>query len=474
MERQSALRARRRRVPGHRPCRSSTTSRRSSTALDSPSELPVAPRRERGRRAGGAGRAPAARARQPAGGARGARRHDLLLAHATHIGHPRFWGYVCGSQAPIGALADLLAASVNQNVGGYPLGPMAAEIERQTVRWIAELLGYPSDAGGLLVSGGNMANFIGFLAARRAQARGRRRVPTAPATSASPRTAPQRRTRGCRRPPTSSASARRRCGGSRRTPSSGSEVDALRDAIAADRAAGARPFLVIGTAGSVSTGAVDPLARAGGGLRRRGALVPRRRCVRRLRGLPARGVRGSEGARARRLGRRRPAQVAVRPGRGRLRAGPGRAGAPRRLQLPPALLPPARGHQLLRVRATELTRLQGAQGLARAPPGWAERLRGDDRARTAGSRACCTTSPTPTPSWRPGRTRSASPPSATRRRAPARRRSIGSTRSCVDRLQAGGEAFVSNAIMDGRYCLRGCASSTSAPPRPTSGRCRRS
>src|SRR5262245_35390009 len=63
---------------------------------------------------------------------------DLLLRYSTHIGHPRFLGYVCGSQAPIGALADLLAAAVNPNVGGYPLGPVAAEIERQTVQWLAE------------------------------------------------------------------------------------------------------------------------------------------------------------------------------------------------------------------------------------------------------------------------------------------------------------------------------------------------
>ena len=92
----------------------------------------------------------------------------LLLDHSLFIGHPRFWGYVVGAPAPIGALGDLLAAAVNPNVGGWPLGPLAAELELQTVRWLAELLGYPADCGGLLVSGGNMANFVGFLAARRA------------------------------------------------------------------------------------------------------------------------------------------------------------------------------------------------------------------------------------------------------------------------------------------------------------------
>ena len=52
-------------------------------------------------------------------------------------------------------------------VRGRALPPMASEIEAQTVQWIAELIGYPADCGGLLVSGGNMANFVGFPAARR-------------------------------------------------------------------------------------------------------------------------------------------------------------------------------------------------------------------------------------------------------------------------------------------------------------------
>src|SRR5215212_9956566 len=95
---------------------------------------------------------------------------DLLLRHSLFNGHPRFFGYITSSPAPIGALGDLLAASINQNVGAWRLSPMATEIEAQTVRWIAELIGFPTDAGGLLVSGGNMANFVGFLAARAAAA----------------------------------------------------------------------------------------------------------------------------------------------------------------------------------------------------------------------------------------------------------------------------------------------------------------
>src|SRR5713226_8818187 len=95
---------------------------------------------------------------------------DLLFANSTFNGHPRFLGVITSSPAPIGALGELLAASVNPNMGGWIGGPMANEIEAQTVRWIAELIGYPTDCGGLLVSGGNMGNFVGFLAARKAKA----------------------------------------------------------------------------------------------------------------------------------------------------------------------------------------------------------------------------------------------------------------------------------------------------------------
>jgi aromatic-L-amino-acid decarboxylase len=92
---------------------------------------------------------------------------QLLFEHSLFNGHPRFWGYITSSATPIGALSDLLAASVNPNVGAFVLSPVATEIERQAVRWLAELIGYESTCGGLFVSGGNMANLVGFLAARK-------------------------------------------------------------------------------------------------------------------------------------------------------------------------------------------------------------------------------------------------------------------------------------------------------------------
>ncbi len=95
---------------------------------------------------------------------------DLLFNHSLLNGHPKFFGYITSSPTPIGALADLLASAVNPNVGANVLSPMATAIEKQTVKWLAEFIGVSSTYGGLLVSGGNMANLTGFLAARTTKA----------------------------------------------------------------------------------------------------------------------------------------------------------------------------------------------------------------------------------------------------------------------------------------------------------------
>jgi aromatic-L-amino-acid decarboxylase len=98
------------------------------------------------------------------------RAYDLLLNHSLLNGHPKFFGYITSSPTQIGALADLLAAAINPNVGANILSPMATAIEKQTVKWLAELIGVSPTYGGILVSGGNMANLTAFLAARSAKA----------------------------------------------------------------------------------------------------------------------------------------------------------------------------------------------------------------------------------------------------------------------------------------------------------------
>jgi glutamate/tyrosine decarboxylase-like PLP-dependent enzyme len=188
----------------------------------------------------------------------------LLLRHSLFNGHPRFWGFITSSAAPIGALADLLAAAVNPNVGGWLLSPSATEIERQAVRWIAELIGYPADSGGLLVSGGNVANFVGFWVGRRVRTPWDVRVEGFD---------------GRARPVRVYASQETHTWIQKATDLSGMGTDAIRwiptDAglrmdttalrrqIEADRSAGDLPLLVVGTAGSVSTGAIDPLPEVG-------------------------------------------------------------------------------------------------------------------------------------------------------------------------------------------------------------------
>jgi glutamate/tyrosine decarboxylase-like PLP-dependent enzyme len=95
---------------------------------------------------------------------------ELLINHSLFNGHPKFMGFITSSPTPVGILADLLAAAINPNVGAQILSPIATEIEKQTVKWLAEFIGVSADYGGILVSGGNMANFTAFLAARTAKA----------------------------------------------------------------------------------------------------------------------------------------------------------------------------------------------------------------------------------------------------------------------------------------------------------------
>jgi aromatic-L-amino-acid decarboxylase len=92
---------------------------------------------------------------------------DKVLPNTTHVGSPRYFGFVMGSGTVMATLAEALAASVNMNTGGWKAAPAATEIERQTIAWIAEMVGYPTSCGGLFTSGGTMANFTALLTALR-------------------------------------------------------------------------------------------------------------------------------------------------------------------------------------------------------------------------------------------------------------------------------------------------------------------
>ena len=180
--------------------------------------------------------------------------------HSTFNGHPRFYGYITSSAAPIGALADMLAAAVNPNLGGWQLSPIASEIEKQCVEWIAELIGFPKGGSGVFVSGGNVANFLCFLAARQAKAPANLRA--GGITEAGGRMLVY-------------ATSETHTWIQKATDIFGHGTDTMRtipldkdlhaditslgEQIEADRRQGDHPFLIVGTGGTVGTGAIDPL-----------------------------------------------------------------------------------------------------------------------------------------------------------------------------------------------------------------------
>lgn len=185
---------------------------------------------------------------------------SLLMDQSLLNGHPKFMGYITSSPAPIGMLADLLAATVNSNVGAHILSPVATTIEKQTVQWLAEFIGVGPDYGGILVSGGNMANFTAFLAARTAKAP--KNIKEDGLTSISKKLLIY-----CSKTThTWVEKAAILFGHGSKSirwistdPTNKMDNMLLEKAIKKDLDKGHQPFMVVGTAGDVSTGSVDNL-----------------------------------------------------------------------------------------------------------------------------------------------------------------------------------------------------------------------
>ena len=185
-----------------------------------------------------------------------------IAPYASGNLHAGFMGWVQGGGTPVGMLAEMLAAGLNANVGGR--NHMAIEVERQVVRWMARLFGFPTDASGIFLTGSSMANFCAVLVARtRMLGPGVRETgigESGGALCAYTSVAAH----GCIR----RAMDMSGCGGAAlRTisveASHRMQVDELRRAIASDRSAGRRPFLVVATAGTVDVGAIDDLVAIG-------------------------------------------------------------------------------------------------------------------------------------------------------------------------------------------------------------------
>ena len=212
--------------------------------------------------------------------------HDEFMRHilpyATGNAHPGFMGWVHGGGNVPGMLAEMLAAGLNANLGGRDHMPI--EVERQITHWLRKLFEFPDTASGLFVTGTSMANLLGVLIARTRElgtdvrrdgvaAAGKRLVAYTSAAA-----------HGC----ISQAMDLSGLGTAALHVIPTNEhhqidIDALKAAIAQDRNAGLTPFLLVGTAGSVDTGAIDDLAALAAIANQEETLVSRRRRHRRAR-----------------------------------------------------------------------------------------------------------------------------------------------------------------------------------------------
>ncbi len=180
-----------------------------------------------------------------------------ILPYAGSNKNPRFWGVVGGTGSPYGMLAELLRGGVNGAAEGLDCG---GYLHRQAIDWIKELLNYPEEAGGILVSGGSEANFTGLAVARNAKAvidiksQGLQGVPRKMTLYVSDQ----------------GHESLERCvellgfgnEALRWIPTNDEyqiRLDILRETIQRDRKKGHHPFCVIGCAGTTNSGAFDDL-----------------------------------------------------------------------------------------------------------------------------------------------------------------------------------------------------------------------
>jgi aromatic-L-amino-acid decarboxylase len=194
---------------------------------------------------------------------------DFIVPYATGNVHPGFMGWVHGGGTAVGMLAEMLAAGLNANLGGRDHMPI--EVERQIVEWTRQMFGFPDGASGIFVTGTSMANLMAVLVARttalgpsvRRHGVGDDGARLAAYTSTA--------AHGCIAKAMDIAgfgSDALRCievDGSHRI-----NVAALRERIAQDRAGGRKPFLVVGSAGTVDIGAIDDLDALGSLCREQG------------------------------------------------------------------------------------------------------------------------------------------------------------------------------------------------------------
>jgi aromatic-L-amino-acid/L-tryptophan decarboxylase len=184
---------------------------------------------------------------------------DKILANSTLSLSPRFFGYINSGGNQASVLAELLASAVNQICALWHFSPAASEVERRVVRWIAEFIGYPSQAGGCLLSGGSAGNLVGLAVARKQKAQfdadsvGMRGGPPLTAYVSQEGHASLDKAMvilGMGRSQLRKIAVREDCT---------IDLNSLAKQVTEDRKNGCRPICVVGIAGTTNTGAVDPL-----------------------------------------------------------------------------------------------------------------------------------------------------------------------------------------------------------------------
>ena len=198
--------------------------------------------------------------------------HELtenLMPYPMGNIHPRFWGWYMGAGNFTGALADFLAAIDGSNLGGG--NTAAAQLDRQVVNWLKQMMGFPESASGTLTSGGSMANMVGLTVARNAMAGVDVRVEGVTNLSQPLRYYASDQVHSCHQKAMEALGL-----GSRALVHVASDenfrmdITALEKAISDDRAAGMKPACVIATAGTTNTGSIDDLKVIGDFCRREG------------------------------------------------------------------------------------------------------------------------------------------------------------------------------------------------------------
>jgi glutamate/tyrosine decarboxylase-like PLP-dependent enzyme len=186
-----------------------------------------------------------------------------VLPTSAYNGHPRWLAYIMGAPTPVSVLGSLAAAALNQNSGLWRVTPSATAIEIQTLAWIAEMLGFPETAEGLFVSGGQMANIVAHAVIRDAKTpwdvrRYGMRGPDGNAPQVRIYTSSE--LHYCHQQAAELLGMGREA--VRRVPVDEQyqmRLDSLSQMIAEDRTRGDLPIAIVGTAGTVGTGAVDPI-----------------------------------------------------------------------------------------------------------------------------------------------------------------------------------------------------------------------